>query len=113
MATVAPRNATRKSKQARSCKILLPLLPNEPSVGILRLTEGKKSDDYAVWTLPGRNGDGQRGYRMLKCGSPDNDAYDIELTNDGYSCECRGFLRRHHCKRGACLSKLLEIGKLS
>jgi len=114
MTTVTTLNATRKSKQARSCKIIIPLLPNQPSVGVLRLTEGKKSDDYAVWTL-GTNKAGEKGYRMLKVGinAPEGEGYDVELSPDNtYRCECKGFLRHNHCKHGACLSKLLEVGKL-
>jgi hypothetical protein len=80
----------------------------------LWLTEDQKTRAYILTPLPSEIG-GQ-GYRLGKADNGDghSEEYDVLLDHKHgfHSCECKGFLRWHHCKHIDSLLALTKAGKL-
>jgi len=94
------------------------------AVGCLLLTVDGK--EFGYWidplaTLAGQDPGpswGALAFRLTKFvasqkpGEPDH--YDVLIAPTGSaSCECKGCMRHGHCKHGASLLKLRELGRLS
>jgi hypothetical protein len=77
--------------------------------GIVRIQVGEEPwTDYNLAPIPSEFG---RAFRLVKLLGP-HDRYDVLLDGERSRCECRGFLRWHHCKHVSALLALLQAGKL-
>ena len=103
MATVTK---TRKARQ-RTIKLALPIGSEPGSSGVVEIRQNGKLDRYLVAKVASDFGS---GFRVSKVGSEDE--YHVNLTADGHSCECKGFLRWNRCKHSAGLAALQQAGKL-
>lgn len=79
---------------------------------VLALTVGKETTFYKLETLLA---DAGQGFRLVKADKGDGpgEEYDVLLFGRQSSCECKGFLRHHHCKHLESLAALNQAGKLS
>jgi hypothetical protein len=77
-----------RPKQPRSLRLLAP--------GLVRIVEGPKSDLYTFRKIPSDYGTAYRVQKVGAVGSAGQDAYHVNLSADGDSCECKGHLRHGH-----------------
>jgi hypothetical protein len=70
-------------------------------------------DEYFVDRIPADFGTAflveKRDYRPA---GEDESRYHVNLSADGYSCECKGFLRWNHCRHVESLTALRDAGRL-
>jgi hypothetical protein len=88
-------NATK----VRTVRVILPVRKS----GIIQINDGKP-EDYHVSRVEG-------GFRLRKL-ETDGQTYNVAITDDGYSCQCKAFTYRKACRHGACLLALARNGKL-
>jgi hypothetical protein len=106
--TALTRQQWRPRKSARSIRIVIQ--PEGDSPGVLRITAGGVTKDYFITRIPSDFGD---GYRLVKVGLMERDgSYDVNLSDDGQTCECLGFLRHDHCKHADGIAVLIAAGRL-
>jgi|HubBroStandDraft_4_1064222.scaffolds.fasta_scaffold00070_73 hypothetical protein len=101
---------TTRAKPERTMR--LERKPTGTVPGLLNITVGKLSIDYALEYVDTDMGD---AYRLTKVGelAPDEPRdYHVLLARDGESCECWGFLRWSHCKHVESLQALRGRGDL-
>jgi hypothetical protein len=71
-----------------------------------------KNKDRADYFLTNLASDYGRAFRVEKIGTYPEEGYDVSLSPDGNSCECKGHLRWGHCKHADGLQALVNAGKL-
>ena len=100
-----PRPSVKPSRTAR--------LQQVGAATVLWLTSGKLTTAYRLTTLD--HGFGKAAFRLAKAdqgdGSPE--VYDVLLDGARSSCECKGFLRWHHCKHLESIEQLIAAGKIA
>ncbi len=78
--------------------------------GIIAMTIGSKRTDYLVKAMAAAEG---RGFVLGKLGiDVDANVYHVNVDGKHSLCDCKGFLRWHHCKHVEALAKLVEAGRL-
>lgn len=102
MATIS-HNKPRVKPERR---IRLALRPSADNPGVVRIHQGKEEDSYLLYSLATDFG---HGWRLVK---EDGETYDINLNGPRSTCECKGFLRWHHCKHVEGLQALVSHGLL-
>src|SRR5262245_12342670 len=109
MSSVPPaRSHVKPSKpQARSARLM-----QVGGAAVLALTVNKATVFYALATLD--HGFGEAAFRLTKAlGAPGEPvAYDVLIDGARSSCECKGFLRHHHCKHLEGIESLIKAGRL-
>jgi hypothetical protein len=107
--TSAPaRQRKPRTKPARSIRLCV--RPEGETPGVVRITVGRKAADYFLTLLPADFG---RGFKVEKIGTDtDEAAYHVNVSAEGRTCECQGYLRHHHCKHGDGLAALIAAGRL-
>lgn len=89
--------------------------PNLRSVTITQWKSRRTAEVDVYWldAVPSNFGD---GFRLTKAVPNSNDSepdhYDVHLSDEGHTCECRGFLRHGHCKHIHSLVALRDQGKI-
>jgi hypothetical protein len=108
---------TRKPvNRVRHVRLVIGLSPDGKN-GLLRITERKGNkeviDEYFIDRIPADFG---TAYLMEKRdhrpAGEDESRYHVNLSADGHSCECKGFLRWNHCRHVESLAALRDAGKL-
>jgi hypothetical protein len=87
-------------------RIRLALAPSADHAGVVRIHQGKEEDSYLLEPFAADFG---RAFRLVK---EDGEAYHVNLNGRQSSCECKGFLRWHHCKHVEGLQALVSHGLL-
>jgi hypothetical protein len=107
-ATATKPRKTR-AKPARS--ITMQQAPNADGKGaIVEITVGKETDFYFVDKMPSDFG---AAFELQKCNyDGDDETHHVNLDGQRSSCECKGYMRHHHCKHIAGLAALVQLGKL-
>jgi hypothetical protein len=99
---------TRKPRKVvRTIRLVTP--PTSAMPGVVTIAVNKDRSDYFLTALPSDYG---RAFRVEKMGTYPEEGYDVHLSLDGDSCECKGFLRWGHCKHADGLAALVNAGKL-
>ena len=109
LTTKAPRVKTARKprpKPARSIRLVLGFNA-EGRNAVVRIAVGKAVSDYYLHRLVSDYG---TGFRLEKFGS--DETYAVNLNGQKSTCECKGFLRRNHCKHVDGLAALVKAGKL-
>jgi hypothetical protein len=76
---------------------------------VIRITEeGKPAEDYNVEPI---GSDFGRAFAVTKLGS-EQPPYHVLLEREGGTCECKGYLRWHHCRHLESLTALINNEKL-
>lgn len=76
--------------------------------GTLRIQVGEEPwTDYTFCRIGSAFG---VAFRLVKVLAP-AERYDVLLDGERSSCECKGFLRHHHCKHRDGLQALVDAGK--
>jgi hypothetical protein len=100
--------ATRKPRrtQQRAAK-----LQTVGAALVLWLTTDRLTVAYRLTKLPSDFG---HAYRLDKADQGDGqpETYDVLLDGERSSCECKGFLRWHHCKHVESLTTLRQLGRV-
>jgi hypothetical protein len=91
----------KRSKPARTVRLML--APHERSSGVIRLTVGKASADYFVRKIGSDFGD---GFEVEKIGG--EEAYQVNLSDEGHICTCKGHLRYGYCRHVSALVALRQ-----
>lgn len=80
---------------------------------VLALTSGKDTTFYQLAALD--HGFGEAAFRLSKAdrGEGPGEVYDVLIDGARSSCECKGFLRHHHCKHLEGIEALIQSGKLA
>lgn len=106
MLTVSdPAPAVKPGRAPRTVAVLRPASPGVPA--LLRITEGKKADVYAVEPIPADFG---TAFAIQK--EATGDVYHVNLDGARSVCSCLGFLRWAKCRHIAVLAKLTSEGRL-
>jgi hypothetical protein len=100
-------------KPQRHIRILHPI--RDGHAGVVAISVGKVEDVYAVQPIPSQFGVAFHVIKGELVEQPDNtlrlqDAahYDVCLNGEQSTCECKGFLRWHHCKHVGGLTALRQ-----
>jgi hypothetical protein len=99
-------------KPARHVGLVIP--PDGGASGVVRITAGRVSADYALRPIPSQIGG--RAFELTKLGLlADGECYHVRLTGDARqdSCDCRGHVAHGHCKHVDALAALVAAGRLS
>src|SRR5215510_3340267 len=98
--------ATRKQKPRT--------LTYNARVDCLHIKQGNVEQGYWLDHLAHDFGPAVRCFRLSKIILPADlpGNYDVVVEGNGGRCECKGFLRHHHCKHVDALRVLLERGAL-
>ncbi len=100
----------RKPRPKPQRGIRLEVRPEGDGLGIVRITVGKRHDDYLLTPIPSDFG---RGFTVEKVGLTVNDPpYHVNVDGDKRSCECKGFLHHGHCEHADGLAALIAAGRL-
>jgi hypothetical protein len=99
----------RKPRPKPERRVNLLLAPTRLMPGIVRIQVG--TEPWSDYNLAGIPSDYGRAFRLVKILGP-HDRYDVLLHGEHSTCECRGFLRWHHCKHVSALQALVNAGKL-
>src|SRR5262249_33487082 len=103
-----PRQRKPRVKPARYVRLVIP--PDGIGVGVVRLTVAGKSGEYLLFPVAADYG---RGFRVEKIGLESRgEVYHVNLGGENKTCECKGYLKRGHCKHGDGLASLVAAGKL-
>lgn len=111
--TKKARKYTPTTQRKRNVRLLAWI--EDLKVGVVRITEeGKPDDHYHVKGIPSDFGKGFTLEKMQE-GNPltCEPAYSVNIDGEASTCECKGFLRWHHCRHVEALTALLEAGKLT
>ena len=99
-----------RPKPARSIQIVI---PPAGGTGVVRITVGKASADYAVRGILSQLSG--RAFELAKVGpDADGEVYHVLLTgNANYdTCTCPGYTAHSHCKHRDSLAALVAAGRL-
>ena len=111
--TKKARKYTPTTQRKRNARLLAWL--EDLKAGVVRITEEGKPDD--LYHLAEIASDFGRGFTLEKMtdGNPltCEPAYSVNIDGEASTCECKGFLRWHHCRHVEALTALLEAGKLA
>jgi hypothetical protein len=97
--TIAPR-------QARSVRVFT---GTDEVPTILEITVGGNTTDYHTRRVPSDFG---QAFELRRDTPEDPAVYHVLFMEDGYQCECLGFLRWGRCKHPDAVVKLVQLGKL-
>jgi hypothetical protein len=76
---------------ARTVRLVLPL--NGDHAGVIQLRTERETADYLVRRIGSDFGDGFEVTKVLS-----EERYQVNLSNEGHTCDCRGHLAHGHCK---------------
>jgi hypothetical protein len=100
----------RKPRPKLQRHIRLEVRPEDGGLGIVRITVGKRHDDYFLTPIPADFG---RGFAVEKIGLHANEPpYHVNIDGERKTCECKGFLHHGHCKHADGLAALIAAGRL-
>jgi hypothetical protein len=90
----------------------LRILSEKDGVAIVRVIDGKVSDDYRVERIPADFGKGFSITKVVGEVGPSSDAkHQVCIGNDGVdSCSCPGHVYRGHCRHIAAIKVLIQRG---
>jgi hypothetical protein len=100
-----------RPKPPRHVRLLIP--PDGLASGVVRITVGTASTDYAVREF--KSDLGGRAFELTKLGlESDGEVYHTLLTGNAHtdSCTCKGFARWSHCKHSGAVAALVAAGRL-
>jgi hypothetical protein len=105
MQTATPRKA--KKPEPRTARLM-----RLGGSRVLALTCGDLTTFYRLTALD--RGFGEAAYRLAKADAGDGprEVYDVLLDGARSTCECKGFLRWHHCKHLESIESLRAAGKV-
>jgi hypothetical protein len=103
-----PRQRKPRPKPARSIRLDIPP-EGTKSPGVVSITVGTERVSYFLNVLATDFG---RGFRLVKLGIDASGEYAANVDGEKRSCECKGFLRHHHCKHADGIAALIAAGKL-
>jgi hypothetical protein len=98
--------STKRTRAQPQRFIGLILAPFGGNPGVVRITVGKEVNDYLLQSLPSDFG---RAFRLTKQ-EEDGESYDVMLSGEHSSCECKGWLRWKRCKHRDSLQALRQRG---
>ena len=116
MSILANRKPARKPrpKPARFVRLAVPLNADGKN-GVIRIREVKGVrnprevvDDYFLSRVASDFGD---GFHVEKIGEPES-SYHVHLSNEGHTCECKGYLSHGYCRHALALAALRADGRL-
>src|SRR5262249_34496752 len=87
--------------------LAVPLGPEPHQWGVVEITVGKETTAYFLQRLTSDFGP---AFKLTK--KDTGDSYDVNLSPEKPSCECKGFLRWQHCKHVEGLLALQQAGRL-
>jgi hypothetical protein len=104
-----PRQRKPRSKPVRTIGILVPL--NDQGMnGVVKITVGKKTDEYTVSRIEADFG---QGFALEKVGAESKEnTYHVNLDGESRSCSCKGHASHGHCKHADGLAALVAAGRL-
>jgi hypothetical protein len=102
-----PARKPRK-KPARTIRLAIPVNADGRN-GVVRITVGKESQDYFLSRIPSDFG---AGFCLEKLGDEEGTAYQVNVSEGGRLCDCKGFCRWQRCKHADGLAALVKAGKL-
>jgi hypothetical protein len=109
-ATAPARQRKPRPKPARSIGLVI---PPAGGTGVVRITVGKASTDYALRAIPSQLSG--RAFELTKIGpDADGEVYHVLLTGHANydTCTCRGYAAHSHCKHRDGLAALAAAGRL-
>ena len=83
--------------------------PTRTMPGLVRIRVG--DEPWTDYNLAPIHSDFGRAFRLVKLLGP-HDRYDVLLQGEHSTCECKGFLRHHHCKHLGAIYALAEKGHI-
>jgi hypothetical protein len=101
-----------RPQPARYVHLVIP--PDGLASGVVRLTVGKQSTDYAVRPSPSQVGGA--AFELTKLGlEADGEVYHVSLTGNARpdACTCQGFCRWSTCRHRDALAALVAAGRLN
>jgi hypothetical protein len=100
----------RKPRPKPERVIRLCIKPEGKAPGIVSIRVGNEAADYFLTAVPADFG---RGFLVEKVGiDRDTARYHVNVDGEKRSCECKGFLRHHHCKHADGIAALIAAGRL-
>lgn len=113
MATVQkPKTPSKPRRTVRLCIAACEVNP----YNLILVKVGTQSDEYLVRRIPSDFGDAYTVKKLLPVddldGSLAGERYDVNLSDEGSTCDCPGHLRHSHCKHVDALIALRQAGKL-
>ncbi len=107
--TTATPTRQRKPRVKPARAIGVAVRPSEVNpFFVVRVTEGKKLDHYAVTPIPS---DWGTAYAVEKLGA-EQEPYHVNLAGADSVCDCKGFTRHGHCRHVEGLAALTKAGRL-
>jgi hypothetical protein len=107
--TTATPTRQRKPRVKPARHIGVMLRPSEVNPFFLvRITEGKKLDQYSVRPIPS---DWGTAYTMAKL-PEETEPYNVCLAGADSTCDCKGHERHGHCRHIEGLTALMNAGRL-
>jgi hypothetical protein len=115
---VVTKKPESKPRKAPKCLVRVLHKPEGALPGHIIVRVGKTTTQYTLerFDVPENEWHGQ-GFRLTKC-IPDPDAteaepfYNVLLSQEGHSCDCRGFESWGHCKHVSALEAAHDAGLL-
>ena len=115
-ATATPARKTAP-KQRRPLVLSADVLRVGALTVLLVKSPGKRQGDvdataYVVRRLNPAEGEAFRLHKLTAGGEGTGDAYDVLLSADAVSCDCRGFTAHSRCKHAAAVRDKAALGEL-
>jgi hypothetical protein len=109
-ATTSAPARQRKPRPKPQRSIRLCIKPEGTAPGIVNIRVGDERADYFLTAVPADFG---RGFLVEKVGiDRDTARYHVNIDDGKRSCECKGYLRHHHCKHSDGVAALIAAGRL-
>lgn len=87
-----------------------------PATGTLtlRVVRGRQTVEtaYSLERIGSQFGDGFRLTKNVGHAGDECDRYDLHLSDEGHTCECRGNLQHGHCKHVDAVVRLRDLGMI-
>jgi hypothetical protein len=114
MTLLATRPARAKTRKPRKVvrTVRFGLAPFGDNPGVIEITVDGKTASYFLRRVPSDFGEAFSLEKFTSQGNEEQEVYHVLLEQDGFTCECKGFLRWGHCKHVGAILKLKELGKL-
>ncbi len=107
-ANAPARQRKPRAKPARSVGVAVTPSAVNP-YHVIRVTEGKQLDHYAVTPIPS---DWGTAFEVVKLGAEQEEPYHVNLAGADSTCDCKGHLRWGHCRHAEALAALKAAGRL-